>query len=149
MFQYLKLTRLLKLFRVAKLFKIFSALENEGRLDPSSVQLIQLSMVVTFIAHLLACLWFVIGHYAMATQLAAEVAIRQKLEGTQNALQREVPQAPSHTSLQISNSFLTFSFTGIRQKHRKRVLYNERWQRPLNKLALSVQDLVSLRNVFN
>ena len=41
---------------------------------------------------------------------------------------------------------LLFSITGLWQKHKKRVLYNERWQRPLSYLALHVHDLVSSRH---
>ena len=63
--KWFRLARLLKLVRLAKLFKVFSKFENEGRLHPATSELLQLSIAVGFLGHILACIWFMVGVAAL------------------------------------------------------------------------------------
>jgi hypothetical protein len=59
--------------RLAKLFKVFSKLENEGRVNPATAQLIQLSIAVGFLGHIVACVWFMVGVASLNAQLSEGV----------------------------------------------------------------------------
>jgi hypothetical protein len=72
--------------RLAKLFKAFSKFENEGRLSPASAQLIQLSIAIAFLGHILACVWFMVGIAAYDSQLLHGVEPSQTLAWVSSSL---------------------------------------------------------------
>ena len=57
----LRLVRLLKLARILKLSKIASNLRFDEMVHPSTLTLMSLIVRTTFIAHLIACFWFLIA----------------------------------------------------------------------------------------
>jgi hypothetical protein len=62
-FNLLSLGRLLKLVRLMKLAKVLDKVEVEGRISPTSASLVKLLVAVSFIAHMLACTWFMVGRH--------------------------------------------------------------------------------------
>jgi hypothetical protein len=69
--RYFRLLRLLKLVRLAKLSKFLSMFEDEGRISPPTVSLIQTSLAIAFMGHMMACAWYMVGDFALHDQLSS------------------------------------------------------------------------------
>jgi hypothetical protein len=67
----LRVIKLLKLVRLFKIIKFAQKIEDEGTVGPVVLQLTTLTMMTTFLAHILACLWF---------YFSVEAAEEQKLQ---------------------------------------------------------------------
>lgn len=57
----LKVLKLFKLARVRRLGKMFSSLEDAVSTNQSVVSLVKLALSMLFFAHIVACIWYVIG----------------------------------------------------------------------------------------
>ena len=70
----LRILKLLKLVRLAKIVKFAQKIEDEGTVGPVVLQLTTLTMMTTFLAHILACMWFYTAVEAADQQKAKLVA---------------------------------------------------------------------------
>ena len=110
--KWFRLARLLKLVRLAKLFKVFSKFEQEGRLNPATVQLIQFSIAVGFLGHILACIWFMVGVATLDAQLARGIEPSQTRSWISSSLNITVMPPAQQYAASLYWSFTTMTTLG-------------------------------------